>query len=153
MSQVDGLERVAAIGENGLLAIAIVAALLVVVIIVYTMRNQNTDGLTDALQSLSEALKSGQTFQGQMEIEFRKLVGTMTELLSVMRDLLLMRGEVTEMRDNVKRQMAFSEQTTEAQQTILIRLANMESRFDNINSLLGKIFDLLSSNVKDDENA
>lgn len=125
-NSVEGLERIAGLTPEGVLAIVILGALLVFILYVNSLRNQNTTGLTDALRSLSDALKSNQSFQGSMEIEFRRMVENMTKIIETVKEIIIMRGEVSQLLAHVKERQGKDSEAEQLQQTILIRLDNIE---------------------------
>lgn len=151
MEQIEGLERIAGLTPEGVLTIAIIFTLVVVVMIVFLVRNQNTSGLTDAVKSLTGVIQSSQSFQISMETEFRRLVGSLTELLTGIRDIQTMKEEVSMMHQVIQEQNKLRSNKVETQEAMLIRLDNMDRQLDIHSQKLSTIVSYITKG--DSENA
>lgn len=140
---ISGAERLASIGLEGVLSVVIVLAMVIALLIAYSLRTSGMSGLTGAIDSLGKTIDSqskhqdalGKTIeaqirhQTQMEAEFNSLVKSISQIAEILKDVEAMKEDIDYIKQDSIKAATDSQRVLDS---IDARLHRMEQSMDTL---------------------
>lgn len=126
MDYVESAERLSRIPAAAVLSVVILGALFILVLLVYALRNSGTAGLTNAIDSLSDALKASSDHQAALEREFNQIVLSIEQITVVLKDIQSMKDDIGLIKVDTKDNAANTQEILRTYNDIKTRLERLE---------------------------